>query len=74
MLVWLFSLSVLMYGFSQIPFVFGQPFISEALSAAGWQAEAPLVDGSVSALMMIVSVVASLFAIKLRKRIGLPPS
>lgn len=73
-LVWLFSLSVLMYGFSHIPFVFGQPFISEALSAAGWQAEAHLVDGSVSALMMIVSVVASLFAIKLRKRIGLPPS
>ncbi|MGJ8626266.1 MAG: MFS transporter [Sulfitobacter sp.] len=71
-LVWLFSLSVLMYGFSHIPFVFGQPFISEALNAAGWQAEAPLVSGSVSALMMIVSVVASLFAIKLRKRIGLP--
>ena len=71
-LVWLFSLSVLMYGFSHIPFVFGQPFIAEALNAGGWQAEAPLVSGSVSALMMIVSVVASVFAIRLRQRIGLP--
>jgi len=71
-LVWLFSLSVLMYGFSHIPFVFGQPFIQEALNSAGWQAEAPLVSGSVSALMMLVSVVASLFAIRLRQRIGLP--
>lgn len=71
-LVWLFSLSVLMYGFSHIPFVFGQPFISEALNTAGWQAEAPLVSGSVSALMMLVSVMASFFAIRLRQRIGLP--
>jgi MFS family permease len=71
-LVWLFSLSVLMYGFSHIPFVFGQPFISEALSDIGWQAEAPMVSGSVSAVMMAVSVVASLFAIRLRKLIGLP--
>ena len=71
-LVWLFSLSVLMYGFSHIPFVFGQPFISEALHGADFQAEAPMVSGSVSALMMVVSVVASLFANRLRKRIGLP--
>ncbi|MGJ8618482.1 MAG: MFS transporter [Sulfitobacter sp.] len=71
-LVWLFSLSVLMYGFSHIPFVFGQPFISEALNSAGWQAEAPMVSGSVSALMMLVSVLTSLFAIRLRQRIGLP--
>lgn len=65
-LIWLFSLSVLMYGFSHIPFVFGQPFISEALIAGGWQAEVPLVSGSVSAVMMIVSVVASVLATKLR--------
>lgn len=71
-LVWLFSLSVLMYGFSHLPFVFGQPFISEALGAAGWQAGAPMVSGTVSAIMMVISAVASLFAIRLRKRIGLP--
>ena len=71
-LLWLFSLSVLMYGFSHIPFVFGQPFIAEALGKVGWQTEAPMVSGSVSALMMIVSVIASLYAIRLRQRIGLP--
>ncbi|MGC1495462.1 MAG: MFS transporter [Sulfitobacter sp.] len=71
-LMWLFSLSVLMYGFSHIPFVFGQPFISEALGNIGWRAEAPVISGSVSALMMIVSVVASLYAIQLRQRMGLP--
>ena len=72
-LVWLFSLSVLMYGFSHIPFVFGQPFISEALRTIGLQSEAPLVSGSVSAMMMLVSAVATLFAIRLRKRFGLAP-
>jgi MFS family permease len=71
-LVWLFVLSVLMYGFSHVPFVFGQPFIAEALGNVGWQAEAPLVSGSVSALMMLVSVAATLVAVRLRRRIGLP--
>lgn len=70
-LVWLFALSVLMYGFSHLPFVFGQPFIAEALAQRGWQAEAPLVSGVVTALMMIVSAVASLFATGLRRKIGL---
>jgi len=70
-LVWLFALSVLMYGFSHLPFVFGQPFISEALATAGWQAEAPLVSGTVTAIMMLVSVLASFIAVGLRRRIGL---
>jgi MFS family permease len=71
-LVWLFCLSVLMYGFSHIPFVFGQPFIAEALNSIGWQSEAPMISGGVSALMMVTSVLASLVAIRLRRRIGLP--
>lgn len=71
-LVWLFLLSVLMYGFSHIPFVFGQPFILEALAGIGLAAEAPLVSGIVSAIMMVLSVVTSLFALTLRNRIGLP--
>lgn len=71
-LVWLFALSVLMYGFSHLPFVFGQPFIAEALAQVGWQAEAPLVSGSVTAIMMGVSALASVFAVRLRQRIGLP--
>ncbi|MEP4195138.1 MAG: MFS transporter [Aliishimia sp.] len=70
-LLWLFALSVLMYGYSHIPFVFGQPFISEALSAANLSIEAPLVSGVVTALMMCVSLLASLIAPGLKSRIGL---
>ena len=70
-LVWLFALSVLMYGFSHLPFVFGQPYILEALGKAGLAAEAPLVSGMTSALMMLLSVATSLVALRLRHRIGL---
>lgn len=70
-LLWLFLLSVLMYGFSHIPFVFGQPFILEALQNAGLAAEAPIVSGATSAVMMVLSVGASLVALRLRRRIGL---
>lgn len=71
-LVWLFVLSLLMYGFSHVPFVFGQPFIAEALALSGWTLEAPLVSGTVTALMMGVSVLATLVALRLRRAIGLP--
>lgn len=71
-LVWLFALSVLMYGFSHLPFVFGQPFILEALRGVGLAAEAPLVSGAVSSVMMLVSVAASLVVPGLRARLGLP--
>ena len=47
-LVWLFFITVLMYTYSHIPFVFGQPFILEALNETGFQADAPLVSGVVS--------------------------
>ncbi|MDF3414729.1 MFS transporter [Sulfitobacter sp. M57] len=68
-LVWLFILSVLMYGFSHVPFIFGQPFIAQALEGLTWSP--PIVSGTVSAMMMLVSVLASLVALKLRRRIGL---
>lgn len=71
-LVWLFTLSVLMYGFSHVPFVFGQPFIAEALASFGAAGQAPLVSGTVTAAMMLVSVLATLVALPLRRRIGLP--
>lgn len=71
-LLWFFALTVAMYGFSHLPFVFGQPFILEALDGAGFAASAPLVSGAVTALMMVISVVASLFALKLRAALGLP--
>lgn len=68
-LAWLFALSMLMYGFGHVPFVFGQPFIAQALDAGNWQANAPVVSG---AAMMVVSVLASLVALRLRRRLGLP--
>jgi MFS family permease len=71
-LLWLFVLSVVMYGFSHVPFVFGQPFIAQAMQAGGLRGDAPIVSGAVSAAMMVVSVLASLVALRLRRRIGLP--
>lgn len=71
-LIWLFVLSVLMYGYSHLPFVFGQPFILEALEGWGLQAQAPLVSGAVSSVMMMLSVLVSLYALHLRQRLGLP--
>lgn len=71
-LAWLFVLTVLMYAYSHLPFVFGQPFILTTLKDLGLASEAPLVSGAVTSLMMLLSVAASLVAIKLRKLLGLP--
>jgi MFS family permease len=71
-LVWLFALGALMYGFSHVPFVFGQPFILEALTGAGYEAEAPAISGLVTSTMMLLSVATSLFALRLRQSLGLP--
>ncbi|MGI9395802.1 MAG: MFS transporter [Boseongicola sp.] len=71
-LIWLFALSTLMYGFSHIPFVFGQPFILAALDQIGLAGEAPMVSGVVTAIMMLISVGTSMLAPRLRKRLGLP--
>lgn len=68
---WIFALAVVMYGFSHLPFVFGQPFMATALEAVGWGDETPLVSGMVTAVMMGLSVVASLFALRLRRALGL---
>ena len=71
-LLWLLALGVAMYVFSHLPFVFGQPFVLQALAGVGLAAEAPVISGAVTAIMMLVSVVTSLFALGLRNRIGLP--
>lgn len=71
-LAWLFALTVLMYAFSHLPFVFGQPFILTALDGWGLTAEAPLVSGTVTTAMMLVSVLASLVAVHMRRALGLP--
>ena len=67
---WLFALSVLMYGYGHIPFVFGQPFILESLSTIGLAQDAPLVSGGVSAAMMSVSLGTSLMVPWARGRLG----
>ncbi|QUJ76590.1 MFS transporter [Sulfitobacter albidus] len=71
-LAWLFALGVLMYGFSHLPFVFGQPFIRETLDTIGLAGEAPLVSGAITAVMMAISVAVSFVALPLRIRLGLP--
>ena len=70
-LLWIFCVGVLMYGFSHLPFVFGQPFIAETLQGTGYEAEAPIVSGITTALMMGLSLVVSLFAPGLRAKFGL---
>lgn len=70
-LIWLFVLSVLMYTFSHIPYVFGQAFIQNALATVGLGDDAPWISGIVTTAMMVISVIASLFAKRLRDRIGL---
>ncbi len=71
-LIWFFWLSIALYIFSHVPFVFGQPFILDALKGTGFEAGTPIVSGLVSAAMMILSVITSLFALRLRNRLGLP--
>ena len=70
-LAWLFVLAVAIYVFSHVPFVFGQPFILEALGASGVSAEAAIVSGVISAAMMLISVAATWLAPGLRDRLGL---
>ena len=60
-----------MYGFSHIPFIFGQPLILETMEAMGEGAAAPLVSGAISTVMMLISVAASWLAPALRRALGL---
>jgi hypothetical protein len=71
-LMWLFALSLLMYVLSHVPFVFGQPFILEALKGTGLEAGAPMASGAVTTVMMVLSIAVSLLAPGLRRRLGLP--
>jgi len=71
-LLWLLLLTLTMYAMGHIPFVFGQPFMREALSTAGYAEQTPLVSGGVSFVMMAISVAVSLVALRLRNKLGLP--
>jgi hypothetical protein len=54
-----------------LPFIFGQPFILQALESLNLAANAPLVSGTVTALMMLVSLFTSWLAPSIRVRLGL---
>ena len=69
--LWLFGLSVLMYAYSHIPFVFGQPFILAALAEQGVAANAPVISGAISAGMMLLSVAVSRLVPAVRERFSL---
>ena len=70
-LVWIFGLSLLMYAYSHLPFIFGQPYILNALAGLGLEGQAPLVSGTVTAIMMGISLLTSWIAPGVRKRLGL---
>ncbi len=69
-LTWCFVLALSMYVFSHVPFVFGQPFILDALSTYGLAADAPVVSGTVTAAMMLISVAATWGAPWMRETFG----
>ena len=70
---WLFCLAAGMYTLSHVPFVFGQPFILEAVNAAKIDLDASIVSGGVTATMMLVSVATSWLAPALQRRLGVGP-
>lgn len=70
-LLWLLCVTLAMYVFSHIPFIFGQPFIREVLTSVGYANQTPLVSGGVTFLMMLISVAVSWVAWPLRNRLGL---
>ncbi len=72
-LAWIFALSVGNYVLSHVPFVFGQPFILEALRPAAAGIDAALLSGLISAAMMLISVATSWLAPSLKRRLGLGP-
>ncbi|MEM8851335.1 MAG: MFS transporter [Pseudomonadota bacterium] len=72
-LTWLFALAVLMYTFTHVPFVFGQPFIQRALAGTPFASETPAIAGAITAAMMAASLLVSLIAPGLRARLGLTP-
>jgi len=71
-LLWLFGMTLTMYVFSHVPYVFGQPFMREALSTAGYDSQTPLISGAVTFVMMFFSICVSWGAMRLRIQLGLP--
>ncbi|MGR3468825.1 MAG: MFS transporter, partial [Shimia sp.] len=70
-LLWLFVIFGLAHIYSHLPFVFGQPFILEALATVGLEEETPLVSAAIVTGMMVISLGASLLVGPLRAALGL---
>lgn len=69
-LTWLFFLAAGMYTFSHVPFVFGQPFILEAVNTIKLGLDASIISGAVTATMMVISVATSWLAPTLQRTFG----
>lgn len=71
---WIFVSAVGGYAIGHVPFVFGQPYLEEALRLVGAGGDAPVAMGALTALMMVLSLAASHGAPAVRRRFGLAGS
>ncbi len=69
-LLWVLVFSVGSYALSHVPYVFAQPYLKEALNRAGYVSQTPAISGVITASMMIMSVIAGLFVMRVHKVIG----
>jgi MFS family permease len=69
-LAWLFALAVGMYVFSHVPYIFGQPFIRQAMQGIGLATETPAVSGAIVALMMVISIGTSWLTVPMARGLG----
>ncbi len=69
-LLWVFVFSIGSYTLSHVPYVFAQPYLKEVLSTAGYSSQTPVVSGVVTSAMMVMSVVAGAFVMRIHKVIG----
>lgn len=70
---WLLCLSLLLYAYSHIPFVFGQPYIAEVLNAQNIEIAPEIISGLVAAVMTVLPFATALIAPALRRALGLAP-
>ncbi|MCH2077864.1 MAG: MFS transporter [Rhodobacteraceae bacterium] len=70
-LVWLFILFAAIHIFGHIGFVYGQPFLLDAMAQVGLEDETPLVSAGILAVMLGLSLVASLGVEPVRQRLRL---
>lgn len=70
-LIWLFILFAAIHIFGHIGFVYGQPFLLDAMAQLGFEEETPLVSAAILAVMLGLSLVTSLGVEPVRKLLPL---